>query len=245
MPEQKPRYDGISINDALDSIASAFNLNADDLIEYAALDPHGGYHDRYEDGFPCGSIWRVEGQILYSLVRTLRPLRVLELGTHRGCSAAHLAQGIHDNERGTLTCVSLEGCQDCLTPAHLLAHIEFIRGNMFPFLETQSKDKTPKFDFIFEDGSHSMEDVEAVWRAAYHLLKPGGVMVTHDAEHFLVGQAVREGIARAGYFGLMPPARTYLIEPSDCGICCWRKPDDVGNRDEMAEQPKRKAKVKA
>lgn len=233
----KPRYDGIDIHSALDSIASAYGFDADALIDYAALDPHGGYHPREGgDGFPIGSIWRVEGQILYALVRALYAvrhnsvLRILELGTHRGCSATHLAQALHDADRDTSTdwyriasivCVDVNPTAGDLIPAHLRNYIEFVRGDMFDYLATQ---KPATFDFILEDGSHGTDDAEKVWRAAYMLLKPGGLILSHDAEHFLVGADVRAGIARAGYFGLMPPARTYLIEPSDCGFAIWRKP---------------------
>lgn len=229
----------ISLNDALDSIAAAFDFDADQLIEYAALDPHGGYHDQYDDGFPTGSIWRVEGQVLYALVRALAEQfpnqDFLELGTHKGCSATHIAQALHDaNTHANLFCVDLNGGAGNMIPAYLKGFIQFIPGDMFDYLKHVSSDMTAKFMFILEDGSHHMEDVEQVWRSAYHLLKPGGVIISHDAEHLHVpsntgvGAAVREGIARAGYYALQPPVRTYKIAPSDCGFALWRRlPEDV------------------
>jgi predicted O-methyltransferase YrrM len=233
MVNEKSPHSSIDLNDALDSIATAFHFDADALIEYAALDPHGGYHDKYDDGFPTGSVWRVEGQILYALVRALidsLPDKVvfhaLELGTHHGCSATHILQAIADSGGGgTLTCVDLNGAAGNMIPSRLLTFVEFVRGDMFDYLAQQ---KATTFDFILEDGSHNMEDVEKVWRAAWSLLKPGGVIISHDAEHFHiqsgtgVGQAVREGIARAGFFGVVPPARTYKVSPSDCGFAIWR-----------------------
>src|SRR5688572_30441821 len=115
MVNEKSQHSSIDLNDALDSIATAFHFDADALISYAALDPHGGYHDKYDDGFPTGSVWRVEGQILYALVRAMMStrtdrlfFRLLELGTHHGCSATHIAQAIHDGGgAGKLTCVDL------------------------------------------------------------------------------------------------------------------------------------------
>lgn len=250
MVNSKPRYDGIDIHSALDSIASAFGFDADTLIDYAALDPHGGYHPREGgDGFPIGSIWRVEGQILYALVRAQMStrtdrlfFRLLELGTHYGCSATHIAQAIHDGGgAGKLTCVDLNGAAGNMIPAHLLEYVEFVHGDMFAYLETQ---KPVAFDFILEDGSHGADDVAKVWNAAHTLLKPGGLILSHDAEHFVVGADVREGIARAGYFGLMPPARTYQVEPSDCGFAIWRKPFGGVSGDALVIEPAANVKRK-
>jgi predicted O-methyltransferase YrrM len=224
----------IKINEALDSIGTLFGFRADDLIDYAARDPHGGYHAKHDDGFPIGSIWRVEGQILYALARAVldnmpdgETFQALELGTFRGCSATHIAQAINDSGKsGRLTCVDLTGGDAILTPAHLLRYIDLMRGDMFDFL--QQADETGRtFDFLFEDGSHSAADVERVWKAAYHLINPGGVIVSHDAEHFIVGKDVKQGMASAGYFNLPSPARTYLIEPSDCGLGVFRAPTIV------------------
>lgn len=238
----------VTLNDALDSIAVSFGFNADELIEYAAADPHGGYHNKYDDGFPNGSVWRVEGQTLYALVRALSDrlpvgasFGALELGTHFGCSATHIAQAIYDSGRfGRLVCVDLNGAAGNMIPAHLLEYVELVTGDMFAYLATQ---KPAMFDFIFEDGSHHTEDVQRVWNAAYALLKPGGVILSHDAEHFHVpsgtgvGQAVREGIARAGYFGLIPSVKTYLMPPSDCGFAIWRKPFEGLPGDVLVTEP--------
>ena len=214
----KPRYDGIDLETALDSLGTAFELDVDALIEAAYEDPHGGYHASYDDGFPIGSIWRVEGQVLYALCRVLKPERVLEIGTFHGCSATHIAQALKDNGSGMLTCVDKDGRAGDLIPPDLIEHIEFVAANFADYLPSDTR-----FDLVFEDGDHTPGMVEMVWRAAYGLLKPGGVMVSHDAEHFVVGSWVREGIMRAGFFGAMPPARSLLIAPSDCGLAVWRK----------------------
>jgi predicted O-methyltransferase YrrM len=219
----------ISLNDALDSIAASFELNADDLIEYAAQDPWGGYHDKYDDGFPGGSIWRVEGQVLYALVRALRPRRVLEIGTYWGGSATHILQALHDNEGdGSLTCVDLNTGVGSMIPANLRSRVTILQGDLYQWLPAQIK-VGETFDLIWEDSQHSVETTEAAWRAAWSLLTPGGIMACHDAEHLHVpsntgvGALVREGIARAGFFAATPPAKTYLIAPSDCGLAVWRK----------------------
>lgn len=211
----------ISLHDALDSMAVQFELDADDLIHYAAIDPHGGYHPKYDDGFPAGSIWRVEGQVLYALVRALRPQRVLEIGTYYGCSATHILQALRDNGSGTLVCIDLNDGVGSLIPPTLRSHLAIVQADMFQWLPNLTQDEG--FDFIWEDSAHTVETTEFAWRSAYRLLPPGGMILSHDAEHFRLTEQVKEGIARAGLFSATPPARTYLIAPSDCGLAVWRK----------------------
>lgn len=243
MPD-KPRYDGIPLDIALDNIATAFDLDTDTLIDYAGEDSVGGYHASYDDGFPIGSMWRVEGQILYALTRALKPQNVLELGTSRGCSATHILTALLRNGGGFLECVdngSHTPAVGDLIPSQFEGRYQIHRIDMEDFIAT-----TPdaSYDLILEDGMHSPEQVEMVWRAAWRLLRPGGMIFSHDAEHFVVGEAVREGIARAGYFSLSNPARTYLIAPSDCGYGVWRKPFETdGERVDMPAKAKRKRKT--
>lgn len=242
MPD-KPRYDGIPLDIALDNIATAFDLDADTLIDCTHEDSYGGYHASYDDGFPVGSMWRVEGQVLYALVRAIKPISVLELGTSRGCSATHILQAMYQNGGGMLDCVD-NGSQVAtigdLIPPHFAGNYEIHNMDMAQFIASAPD---ASYDLILEDGMHEPGQIEMVWRAAYRLLRPGGVILSHDAEHFIVGAAVREGIARAGYFGAVPPARTVLIAPSDCGYAYWRKPlDETDGELVDAPKPKRKRK---
>lgn len=47
------------------------------------------------------------GDFLYSLIRTHKPNKVVELGTKDGYSAYHIAQGLRANQKGTLDCYDL------------------------------------------------------------------------------------------------------------------------------------------
>src|SRR3990167_10454525 len=89
------------LHSALEQIASAYSLDANALIAYAAEDLETGW-DHGEGEWPTGSIWQVEGQVLYALVRALKPARVLELGTWYGCSATHILQALEANGYGAL-----------------------------------------------------------------------------------------------------------------------------------------------
>ncbi len=95
---------------------------------------------------------------------------------------------------------------------------------------SRKRNKAPIPDFIFDDLSHRADDVEKIARFAMNFLPPGGFFVIHDtlakahAEQVMVGLRTA-GMAQAGL-------RNYMIEPSDCGIGVWRKPQkeqDDGN----------------
>lgn len=220
----------IPLEYALNGISHVFHiLTPADVIPLAALDPHGGYHAAYDDGFPSGSLWRVEGQALYALIRALKPQAVLELGTWHGASATHILQGVADNKAGGLTCIDSRAYGDIeiggMIPQALkpLAILHDMRIEAFI---PQALKEGWTYDFIFEDAMHDAEQVEFVWKHADKLLNPGGVIISHDACHAIAGEAVREGITKAGYedtMGYGNGMMYVLIAPADCGFALYRK----------------------
>jgi predicted O-methyltransferase YrrM len=77
----------VNLSDALEAIAGQVELSGDQLRLFARMDKQ-----------PRGSMdYREECVVLYALVRALRPARVLEMGTHLGGSATHIAQALADN----------------------------------------------------------------------------------------------------------------------------------------------------
>lgn len=211
----------MSLDYALNRIAHVNGFLPSEMIRYAPHDPHGGYHADYDDGFPVGSLWRVEGRALYALARTLKPANVLELGTWHGASATHILQAIKDNGGGKLDCVDNRAYGDIvignMIPDDLRGYVAIHPTRLETFIDV-AIDLGTTYDFIFEDAMHDAEQVEFIWRHADALLNPGGVIVSHDAMHAIAGEAVREGIARAGY-----ETTNVLIAPADCGFVVWRK----------------------
>ena len=210
---------------ALTQAANQLQLSQADLFGYPVQDPHGGYASTHDDGFPVGSTWRVEGQFLYSLVRALRPARVLEIGTWHGCGATHILQALHDTGgegwMNSVDCgieISIDSVGDMI-PTELRYRWTLDKTTIEDF--TMARFRAP-YDFIFEDAMHSPEQVQFIWSQIPKLLKPGGVIVSHDAAHFIVGPDVREGIRRAGY-----DATVYAIEPADCGLAVWQSQTPV------------------
>jgi predicted O-methyltransferase YrrM len=198
----------MNLNQTLTQIAKDFGLNANELIAYADEDQSiGGYHpDPRFQKFAAGAVWEVEGQILYALIRAVQPDNMLELGSFSGCSSQHMKSAMFANGGDPskyYTCVSVDG-----------AHGAVVMDAAMFLRETDEA-----YGLIFEDTTHSRENLFAVWQAGVPKLQPGGFMVSHDALHFREGVHVRAGIEDAGI-----EAKYYLTEPSDCGLAIWRKP---------------------
>ena len=191
--------------ETLEQIAADFGLDASELVRYADADKIGGYHtDADLSTYPIGSIWGVEGQILYALVCATQPKQILELGAFMGCSRAHMEAATYVNKVGEITSVDLK-------------HDADVMGDGVEYLRKSRK----KWDFIFEDMLHRMDETRDAWKYGIAKLRHGGFIVSHDALHHIVGVDVRAGIEANG---IQP--KYYLTKPSDCGLAIWRKPQE-------------------
>jgi predicted O-methyltransferase YrrM len=219
----------MTFEEVLTSIAQSFGLDAYDLIGYSYEDEITGWDSGYGD-WPVGSLWTVEGRILYALIRALQPDVVVEIGTNVGCSASHMASALKENGKGKLLSFDTEKAivippdkaghsavyaQGELIPEALRPYVEVVNEDGIAFLN----DKIGDVDFVFEDGAHSLQSTRDAWLAGVKKLNPGGIMISHDAAHFLVGQAIQDGIREAE----VTPT-VYEVAPSDCGLAIWRKP---------------------
>lgn len=204
----------MNLQTALAQLAARYDLDADTLAEYAAEDDIGGYHtDPKQAAWPMGSLWAVEGQVLYALVRAIRPTSVLELGTYAGCSTAHIEAALKKNRKGNV--VTVDNLHDGReVTADLGKRVEVVREDA----ETYLKKTRTTYDLIFEDLTHTTALTAAVWTHAPKRLADGGFLVSHDAMHYVVGEAVCAGIAQAG----VSNPWLGLIAPADCGLAVWR-----------------------
>lgn len=216
----------MDLNLALTSIATQIGCNATQLIKYAQEDTLGGYHiDISQRTFPQGSLWGVEGQILYAIARILKPKIIAEIGGFSGASATHLALAVSANKIGHIYSIDngVGGADHgALLPPDLRPHITLITANGEDWLLTQNDHS---IGLIFEDATHGTELVALLTKIALQKLKRGGILANHDAAHDFayvgggvkvnstVGAEVRAGldIAGANY-------KVYLAEPSDCGL---------------------------
>jgi predicted O-methyltransferase YrrM len=229
------------LNQVLTFISLQLDCDPAELIAYAGEDQLGGYHfDPTQARFPIGSLFGVEGQILYALVRHLKPDMVVEIGGWAGASASHLALAVMRNEKGKVISVDLG--DENVNAATGQAHGSLIAPNLKPYVQLVKEDgrvwlnnqKPGSIDIIFEDADHSPDLVMELSRLALTRLKTGGYLVNHDAGHVEaiypngnrtpspVGQNVQDGLARAG-----AAFKAYLASPSDCGLALTVK-DNLG-----------------
>lgn len=216
----------MELNAALKMIAKQTGLDADELIAYAAEDTIGGYHWRRSDAkFQAGSIWGVEGQVLYALVRAMKPNFVVEIGGWVGCSTTHLAAAIKANGRGTVYSVDnqSEGAYNWKDFSQdLRKFVELVHANGEDWLAEQ---EDHSIDLLFDDASHAFTLVKTIGELAQKKVSYDGVLVTHDAGHDFaylgngqatpspLGDRIRSALAEAK-LSYVP----YLIDPSDCGL---------------------------
>jgi predicted O-methyltransferase YrrM len=232
------------LNDALRAIAQQFDLNADELIAYAAEDPHDGW-DEGRGSWSSGSVWTVEGQVLYALVRALKPQRVIEFGTADGCSATHIAEALRANGDGYLTCFDRNEWAGRYIPDDLRETVLIKQA-----IVSSSRLEGAGFpNFVYEDSDHTTETVGAVWQWARKHVTRGGAVISHDALHPAIGHKVKAGIAQSSAEGVryypLTPAPEVGATQTGQGFAIWRQDANVQKAPEQraeAEKSKRPAK---
>jgi predicted O-methyltransferase YrrM len=206
----------------LTQLAAQLGLDAAALNEYANADPHPrmGW-DTGTGEAPVGSMFSVEGRVLYALVRLFKPENVIELGTCVGASSTHILAGMEDNKVGKLVSVDNKAQLGAwkvgqLIPAKYRARVQLVTADGIEYLSRV----TGSVDMVFEDMMHSAAQVSKIAAFAKEHLVPGGWLISHDANHFIVGHEVREGYEAAGLEPII-----IMPAPSDCGFAIWRKPE--------------------
>ena len=151
--------------------------------------------------FPA-SVFPEVGQLLYSLVRSLRPRAVVETGCYVGYSTLCIAQALEENDAGHVHSFDLfldlsadyrspvlGACRDALEVArtHLeranLAHrVTFHKGDSSLGIAECFRDASQAVDFAFIDGDHTVKGCFKDWNAVLGLLRPGAVAVLHDTD---------------------------------------------------------------
>lgn len=206
----------MNLDAAIETFAVHLNINAASMQTYANEDDLGGYHtDSQQRMFPVGSLWGVDGQALYALIRALKPQRILELGVRYGASTSHLRKAVAMNRTGSVLSVDIwagagEWIPDTLAGYGVLQFEDAL--TYIPMLPDNS------IDFVFEDMMHEREQVKAVIELLRPKLTLNAVIVHHDSEHGDEGKSIKQGIADAG----ITDYASVLIEPSDCGLAAYR-----------------------
>lgn len=226
----------MTLNDTLRELASWLELDPVELVKFAAEDAVGGYHPHHPQPrniklghWPSGSMFEVEGQTLYALVRALRPSVLVEFGSWHGCSTAHMAEALLKNveeDGGPLPVIHAvdngfehgnQGIELYRPPERYAEIIKPHNMDYREFISEVGQGLTPHF--ILEDMLHEPEMVRDVWQWAA-AFAPGAIVVSHDAKHHVVGEQVRAGIAQSSISDVV----MVQTPPSDCGFAFGRVP---------------------
>lgn len=209
----------MNLEEGLGKIAEYFGLNHQELIDYANEDDIGGFHfDESQRKWNMGSLWGVDGQVLYAYIRATKPKRVIEIGTSEGASATHILTALEKNGDGQLTSIDIWAGAGTKVPQNLRHRWEFIAADAVKWLAetTDQSQGTARCDMIFEDGPHDFETTKNIILEALNFY-PNAIF-SHDAAHFLVGKDVLAGFEAA----VEDTVPTILVEPSDCGLGFWK-----------------------
>lgn len=208
----------MNLHEGLHLVADYLLLDDVRLIDYAEQDQIGGWdYDAYKHNWPCGSIFGIEGQILYALAREYRPEQVVMMSIMTGgCALSHIAAGLLETA-GRVVCVDSERNAAYLTRAEYAPVIDFAVIYGIEYLRSAPDSS---IDILFDDLPKSIDTGAEIARQAQRVLRPGGLLIVHDAAHFLVGATIQEGLRRGGINDHL----TVKIDDTDCGLAIWKKP---------------------
>lgn len=205
----------MTLRSTLTAIARQLDLDPATFREYFQHVSFGG-NDAGTGMWKEGPSWEVDGKLLYALVRMLQPDRILEIGTNHGGSATYMAAALSiESPLGRITTVDINPEAGQHIPDHLRPYVEVVIEDANDFVK---RPDVGGYDFIFEDGNHSAYQVHVIYERLSKLLRPGGVIVSHDAAMPGVSEYIEYGIKAGGHD--MPPV--YLLPPSPCGVTVMR-----------------------
>lgn len=167
---------------------------SDPEISKAWDEDHRAISALYREGELNMGVNPGDRRAIYSLVMSLRPQRVLEIGTHIGTSAIYIAAALRRlQEGGTLTTIDIFDVNDprqgawqkvglpkspaeCAKDLGLSEQIELHRGLSQDYMKTTRE----RYDLIFLDGDHDAWAVYEELSLALPLLRKNGAILLHD-----------------------------------------------------------------
>jgi len=143
--------------------------------------------------------------LLYGLVRSMKPATCVEIGSARGKSACYIGTALAENGRGRLYAIdphrstdwndaesadTLETLRTNVTALGLSDYVTIVRSTS---AEAAQGWQMP-IDLLFIDGDHSYEGVKCDWDLFVPYVQPFGIVVFHDtaweiAEHRVQARA--------------------------------------------------------
>ena len=174
------------------------------------------------------TMFREENLLLYTLVRSLRPRRVLEIGTYHGASAGVIVRAMDEvataRDKDPAEIEPVEGRLICVEPEPnikinwtRIAHRATLLQGFSPAVLPRAYELAGgNFDLCFIDGGHDYRQVVADAMGCLPYVEPESYLLFHDAYYPEVRTAINNVFTRVA--GLV-----------DCGIVCrWKGIDYAG-----------------
>lgn len=201
----------MTLKEASQELSTYFEFSEREFLYYCSEDNIGGYDER--GNWPSRNCIREnEGKILYALIRSLKPLMVVEFGTCFGCSTSHLTAALEANRKGKIITVDIDQSKQTLYSPRLtnveMDGIAYSQQIDFPV------------NLIFHDGHHSEDFTRDVLINCLPHLIPNGTIIVHDVFLPSCGKGITLGMRQA----LGNNIKRILVEPSECGLGYWKKP---------------------
>jgi predicted O-methyltransferase YrrM len=130
-------------------------------------------------------------ELLYGLVRSLKPEVCVEIGSALGKSASYIGLGLKENGHGMLYAIdphkptnwndvdavdSLKEFERNISAAGVREYVSVIRS----YSDAAARDWKLPIDLIFIDGDHSYEGVKRDWELFLPHIRPSGIVIFHD-----------------------------------------------------------------
>ncbi|MFA5936529.1 MAG: class I SAM-dependent methyltransferase [Candidatus Paceibacterota bacterium] len=151
-----------------------------------------------------------EGELLYGIIRMLKPDNVLETGTNLGISTRYIGVALECNNRGHLITVEHDTtiCGRAAVKLASYPRVELVRGDA----TTLTTDRM--FDFMWLDTELHTRYAEAA--RFWECLKPGGMIGLHDLPHVIMPQ-----------FGPVPPQLREKMKIGELRFICFNSEHGV------------------
>lgn len=159
-------------------------------MKWKFYNPKFKYEEMYID---LGGPWAGHKYFSYDLIRNLKPKRIVELGTHLGCSLFSFAQAVqdgkldtelnavdtwegdeHSGEYGEVIFLRVKEIQkDCYSKVK-------INLNRKTFDQANMEYRDNSIDVLHIDGLHTYKMVKHDFRNWFHKIKKNGIILLHD-----------------------------------------------------------------
>ncbi len=159
-------------------------------------------------------------ELIYSLIRVMKPGNILELGTGMGLTALIMAAAAKENAYGKVSTVDvryLESLRILAGKYGLFLNISMCSS--LEFLTRASEAQAyaqPVYDFVMFDTIQKDKGKDAMFMLDCNLLKPSGILVFHDTSSLRFKDAKNPDASDQGYLDdLLAIAGRYDVQRLD------------------------------